>query len=247
MMRSVLNSLRKMYRIYINVVSPKRFLVRKFILNNGIGENLGFCVDVGAGTCPFREQIIDAFSVEHYLPTEIAPNELTAVVSDAVDMPYRTSSTSMVTAFQVIQHIPDFQRALHEWSRVIHLRGYLLITYPFMFGEADVHDFHRWTYEGIAHDLKTSGFQIISHEKQGGLFLMLASVFAGFINNIIPGGRQTWRMKTNFWMVLRLLIITILTFPVALLSWLGLAIDLLWETPPFYGSGIVLAQRSHKK
>ena len=241
---TVLNDLKNIYRKYLSVISPKRYLVRRFIKKNSPsrGNYIQYCVDVGAGTCPFREQLERAFSIRYYIPSDIAPNELTFVVSDAASMPYLQSSISMITAFQVVQHIPSFEAVLQEWKRILAPNGYLLITYPFMFGEADVRDFHRWTYDGMTSVLSAHGFEIIAHEKQGGAFLMLASVIAGTINGLIPGGRQTWRMSTNIWALLRIFLVTLFTFPVALLSWLGLAIDSLWRNPPFYGSGIVLTR-----
>jgi len=53
-----------------------------------------------------------------------------AVVGDALDLPFQTASLDVVMAFEVVEHLPDVERALGEVLRVLRRPGYVLLGVP---------------------------------------------------------------------------------------------------------------------
>jgi SAM-dependent methyltransferase len=55
---------------------------------------------------------------------------------DATALSFADASLAAVASFDVLEHIPDYRRALSEFSRVLARGGLLLLTAPFMLNEA---------------------------------------------------------------------------------------------------------------
>ena len=52
------------------------------------------------------------------------------VCGDATDLPFPDSSFDTVTMFDLLEHVPDHQKAVTEALRVLRPKGYLLISTP---------------------------------------------------------------------------------------------------------------------
>jgi SAM-dependent methyltransferase len=53
-----------------------------------------------------------------------------AVVGDALELPFRDASVDAAMAFEVIEHLPDVERALREVLRVLRRPGYVILGVP---------------------------------------------------------------------------------------------------------------------
>jgi SAM-dependent methyltransferase len=234
---------RRMYRSYFGLVSPSQFMIRRFIRSHEGRFRTERCLDIGGGTSPYEQQLRRSFGVRHYISSDIVSSDRTLLVADACRLPLADATLDLVAAIEVIQHIPDYHALLGEAHRTLSAGGHLFVTYLFVYGECGVHDFHRWTKEGMETDIRAAGFKIISHETKGGALYMLTVLASVLVNNIIPGGRKTWRTETTVPSILRLILIIALGLPFRLLGFVAYWIDRLLPIVGFYVGGMVLARR----
>jgi len=83
----------------------------------------------------------------------------------------------VVIAEQVLEHVPDPQRAVDNMYRMLRPGGVLLITTPFMIkGHPSPYDFSRWTADGIRGLLARSGFSRMTVDSWGNRKCLIADM-----------------------------------------------------------------------
>lgn len=237
-----LRQMRHAYRIYKDIVLPNRYVTRRFIRSVAGSLYVQTCVEVGAGSSPFRRDLERAFAVQNYLSSDIIPNDQTMLVADVRDLPIGTHSIDMFVGFDVIQWISDFEIMLREAHRVLLPGGALLLTYTFLYGDFGVHDYHRWTAKGMEQDLSRVGFEVIAHEKRGGPMFTLMMMGASLLHNLAMGAARDSTEHTRPTVLLRMVLATVLVFPFQLLGWFALGVDRLLPSSGSYLGGMVLAK-----
>jgi SAM-dependent methyltransferase len=237
-----MQALRESYRLYQQLIVPGRHQIRRFIRACASRLFAGTCADVGAGTSPYRMELQRAGIVD-YISFDIAPSDSTMVCADCCRLPLRDNSVDLVVAFDMITCIPDSQSMLAEAARVLAPGGHLMLTYAFVFGESGVHDFRRWTLEGMNRDLSASGFRVVAHEKRGGFFFALTKLCEAVVINCVPGNRASWRAGNSFYAFARVGITAALLLPFQGIGWIALLVDHVFPTSPIYFGGMVMAER----
>ncbi len=235
-------------RAYKYFISPISFLARRFVYRSNkdgllYGE-LNVCADLGSGVAPYKSEIIKRLGIRDYVSLDISPSDNTDVIADARFIPLQKSCLDILVSFDVLQHISNVALVLDEASRVIRPGGYVLFTFPFLYAECDVCDYYRWTKEGMEDELRRRGFEIIRSEKRGGYLFAVLCMIQWAIQHIIPGGRSSWRTQRSWIMALRYILVSLLTLPVIVISWLALMLDYLLPESGYYMGGIVLARKS---
>jgi SAM-dependent methyltransferase len=239
----MMETLRRIYRLYQHAIVPGRYHVRRFIRTCAPRVTARVCADVGAGTSPYRVDLERAFGITDYLSLDLAPSDNTMVCADCCHLPLRDSSVDLVVGFDMITCIPDYRGMLAEAERVIVPGGYLLLTYTFFFGESGVNDFRRWTLEGMTCDLSAFGFRVVAHGKRGGLLFALTKLGESLVLNCVPGNRASWRAGNTFSAFARIAITTMMLLPFQLAGWVALSIDQMLPSSPVYFGGMVVARR----
>ena len=240
----LVRKMRHAYRIYKDIVLPNRYVTRRFIRSVAGSLDVQTCVEVGAGSCPFRRDLERAFAVHNYLSSDIIPNDRTMLVADVLELPIATHSIDMFVAFDVIQWISDFEIMLREAHRVLLPGGALLLTYTFLYGDFGAHDYHRWTAKGMEQDLAKAGFHVIAHEKRGGPMFTLMMMGANLLHNLAMGAARDSTDRTRTTVLLRMGLASMLAFPFQLLGWFALGVDRLLPSSGSYLGGMVLAKRA---
>jgi ubiquinone/menaquinone biosynthesis C-methylase UbiE len=87
------------------------------------------------------------------------------MVGDILQIPLRSGSVDLVTAFDVIEHVDDDAAALGELARVCRSGGHLLVTVPafqFLWGNQDAVSHHRrrYTRSQLEAGVVRAGFRI---------------------------------------------------------------------------------------
>jgi SAM-dependent methyltransferase len=111
-----------------------------------------------------------------------------------------------VLSTQVLEHVPDEKLYLQEAYRVLKPGGKLLIsTHGAFFDHGCPYDFHRWTVDGLALEMRSSGFIIEKMQKltlgARAVFFLAENQFGG-----LWGSRATlrgwglWFFQRFFWM-----------------------------------------------
>jgi len=234
--------MRHAFRIYKDIVLPNRYVTRRFIRSVAGSLAVQTCIDVGAGSCPFRRDLERAFAVQNYLSSDIMPNDRTMLLADVRELPIATHSIGMFVALDVIQWISDFEIMLQEAHRVLLPGGALLLTYTFLYGDFGVHDYHRWTLEGMEQDLAKGGFHVIAHAKRGGPMFTLMMMGANLLHNLAMGPARYSTDRLRNTVLLRMGLASMLAFPFELLGWFALGVDHLLPSSGSYLGGMVLAK-----
>ncbi|MCK6639819.1 MAG: class I SAM-dependent methyltransferase [Bacteroidia bacterium] len=97
------------------------------------------------------------------------------IVCDIISIPEKDGSFDAVLCTEVLEHIPDPVKAIHELSRLLRTGGTMLLTAPFcsLTHFAPFHfstGFNRFFYE---HHLKEAGFEITELQINGNYFAWL--------------------------------------------------------------------------
>jgi SAM-dependent methyltransferase len=128
----------------------------------------GRLLDVGCGTCPYRDLFRD---VTQYTGLELdTPAARALGHADAfyggTRLPFPDASCDVVLCSQVLEHVFDPAAFLAELRRVLADSGTLVLTVPLVWDEHEQPlDYGRYTSFGLAHLLGQAGFRILEHRK----------------------------------------------------------------------------------
>lgn len=116
-------------------------------------------LDIGAQNGPYAK----------YFPRRIALDirggERVHVIGDVQQLCIRDASVDLVLCTEVLEHVPEPQRALDEMFRVLAPGGRLLLTTRFLFPIHDApHDYFRFTKYGLRYLLRR--FEILEIQEE---------------------------------------------------------------------------------
>jgi SAM-dependent methyltransferase len=217
------------YRQYRWYSSPERMRM-KWAVRDWIRRlrPTGTLLEVGGGTSMLRDLIEEEAPGIHYVSSDIAPTNVTAVVLDGTDLPMRKASIDVVLALEVLEHVPDPRKMLLEFDRVLKSGGVVILTVPFMYGLHDFRDYYRYTPLGLETLLAGSRLELRETKLRGGTFVTATGLFKQLIRNTVlgdPGGwRAQGRRKKQLW-----LLIILLELPLMPLMWASMALDSLFD------------------
>ncbi len=101
------------------------------------GESFGDALEIGAGTGYFSLNLLQLGVIERLTATDISPGmlrrlsktadglglEVTTVRAEAEELPFDDESFDIVFGHAILHHIPDLERALAEFRRVLRPGG----------------------------------------------------------------------------------------------------------------------------
>src|ERR1035437_2285963 len=90
---------------------------------------------------------------------ELFPNQITVdidakrqpdVVGDIRNLPFKDNSFSVIICTEVLEHVPEPEKAINELYRVLTKSGKLVLTTRFVYPLHDIpHDYYRYTKYGL--------------------------------------------------------------------------------------------------
>jgi SAM-dependent methyltransferase len=109
----------------------------------------GRTLDVGAQAGPY------AAFFPHRVALDIRGGPGVQVVGDAQALGIAAAAFDVVLCTEVLEHLPEPQKAIDEFERVLKPGGTLLLTTRFVFPIHDApHDYFRYTKYGLRHLLR---------------------------------------------------------------------------------------------
>jgi SAM-dependent methyltransferase len=116
-------------------------------------------LDVGAQNGPY------AALFPRRVALDIAPGRGVHVIGDAQALGIGSASVDAVLCTEVLEHLPEPQRAVDELFRVLRPGGALILTTRFLFPIHDApHDYFRYTKYGLRHLLRR--FEIVELQEE---------------------------------------------------------------------------------
>ena len=116
-------------------------------------------LDIGAQNGPY------AAMFPRRIGLDIRPGRGVRIIGDAQALGIRDGAFPVILCTEVLEHLPEPQRAIDEMYRVLEPGGTLLLTTRFLFPIHDApHDYFRYTKYGLRHLLRR--FEILElHEE----------------------------------------------------------------------------------
>jgi SAM-dependent methyltransferase len=119
----------------------------------------GLTLDLGAQTGPY------AAHFPRRVGLDLQRGAGVAIVGNALELPIRDAAFDLVLCTEMLEHVPEPQRAIDEIHRVLKPGGTLVLTTRFLFPIHDApHDYFRFTKYGLRHLLRN--FEILQLEEE---------------------------------------------------------------------------------
>jgi SAM-dependent methyltransferase len=162
----------------------RREILAKYLKTiSGTGKALDIGAAGGGNTRVLREFGWSAIALEYGATGAAVCKErgLCTVRADATRLPFGDATLDLITAFDIIEHIPDDGRAVREMRRTLRLGGDLLIavpTDPKLWSAHDVAVDHvrRYTSESLRDIVTSNGFQIVDFKNWNVLLKPMAKL-----------------------------------------------------------------------
>tara|TARA_X000000950_G_C13915358_1_gene660751 strand:- start:5144 stop:5860 length:717 start_codon:yes stop_codon:yes gene_type:complete len=136
-------------------------------------ENDSIVLDVGAGTCLFKENFKHCkYLSQDFIQLKDQPYGDIDIVSDITSIPLKDDYADVVFCTEVLEHLPEPIKAIKEFHRLLKSKGKLIITAPLGSGQHQK-PFHfyggytRFFYEKFLNEI---GFEIEVIENNGSIY-----------------------------------------------------------------------------
>jgi len=135
----------------------------------------GDCLDAGAGRMAYKHVLLK--HVNSLTSMDVTPKPGLDAVGSVLDLPWQDSSFDSIFCSQVLEHVPDPERAMRELFRVLKPGRYAVISVPHLaYLHNEPHDYCRFTHYGLRAFLGRSGFEVLEITPAGGLPAFLGHI-----------------------------------------------------------------------
>ena len=158
-------------------------------------------LDVGAGSCPYRTYFDHCeYRAQDFgrLPAEQLQGAKgygkLDYLSDITALPVPSASFDVILCTEVLEHLPEPIKAVHEFSRVLRPKGILLLTTPLGSGlhQEPYHYYGGYTPHWFKKYLDEAGMNVEEIVPNGGFFKYFGQECRRFSFLLTPGpGKNT--------------------------------------------------------
>ncbi len=146
----------------------------------------GRILDAGAGREAYRH-ILEPRG-KAYVGMDLVVRSTDGVIGDVQGLPFREGTFDTVFCSQVLEHVPDPERALAEFKRVLAPGGVLILSVPHIsWLHNEPHDYYRFTCHGLKYLFRKQGFDMVTLAPAGGLFCLLGHIASTVWVNLLFG------------------------------------------------------------
>lgn len=178
----------------------------------------GVVLDIGCADKLFKSYISNNckyIGLDYYETASSLYESKPEIYGDAQNLPFRDNFAETITLLEVLEHLPDPNKAICEAYRVLKNDGVLIVTVPFLYPIHDApYDFQRWTKYGLQELFTRNNFSIKQEEFRG-----KPSETAALLCNI-AASKQFLNLWTNN-IILAVIFIPILILSIPIVNSLG--------------------------
>jgi len=140
----------------------------------------GRLLDIGCGTKPFEKLFVPF--VDQYIGLEYSPESgyrgnKADFCGDAAYLPLADESVDTILCTEVMEHVPDPERTIQEFARILTPGGTVITTAPFFYPIHDAYDFFRYSPDGLKAIMERYGLTVEEVRPLSGTAVTLAALF----------------------------------------------------------------------
>ncbi len=157
-------------------------LVAEFYAKNLRQHAKGKLLDLGCGTVPlflvYKDYVTDTICVDW--ENTLHKNEYQDSACDLTkSLPFKDREFDTIILSDVLEHIPQPEYLWKEISRILAIKGKLIMNVPFYYWiHEQPHDYYRYTEFALRRFVEISGMKLIQLNSIGGVPEILADVFS---------------------------------------------------------------------
>lgn len=190
----------------------------------------GIALDIGCGWKPhlaiFERQVSTYVGLEH--PRSPSGSTVVDVYGDGLRLPIRANAIDTVLSFQVLEHVPEPDDMMREFTRVLKPGGYLILTAPHIWGlHEEPHDYYRYTKYGLTYLCQKHGLDIEYVKAMSGYWVTTGQRFCYYLRGFYGFWLARWGIRLAWWLV----------------QWASLALDRLHRVESDSWNYIVVANK----
>lgn len=135
---------------------------------NAIKSKNSLVIDIGSGISPItpvpeKTLFID---IEKEAIEFLRKNKFSAQEGDINNLKIKKNSADLIYCSEVLEHLPDYNSALKELSRILKPKGHIIITVPthdYYWKDDDefVGHFRRFNPDNLKKDIQRSGLEVL--------------------------------------------------------------------------------------
>ncbi len=162
-------------RVYLSLKNNLfSYRYRKWRIGKHVPD-AGRILDIGSGTAPVSPDLARTVVADISAEAMKNVNAATKVVTSVTAMSFDAASFDSVLCSEVLEHVPDDQKAVAELRRVLKPGGVLIVTVPYQkrfWAEDDEYVGHIRRYDSgeLEQKLLSCGFRSIRTYKLSGIF-----------------------------------------------------------------------------
>lgn len=176
--------------------------VKRIAIRIGTHEKL---LDIGAGELKYRRYFSNCQYISNDLgvgDSEWIYNNID-IVSPAENIPVADASFDHILCTQVLEHIETPDRVFAEFNRILKINGMLYLSVPLSAIEHQVpYDYFRYTRYGLESLGRRFGFEILSVEPHGGIFINIENMIWCAFWLLFPAKRFSWLRYIVYFLLL---------------------------------------------
>lgn len=144
----------------------------------------GKLLDAGAGRMAYKH-ILEK-RCQEYVGMDIGNQAGLDITGDIQQMKLADNSFDTIFCSQVLEHVPEPQKAISECYRVLEKGGHLILSAPHLgYLHNEPHDYYRYTKHGLRFMLEKVGFKILTLEPAGGVLSFLGHIPSTLLVNML--------------------------------------------------------------
>lgn len=164
----------------------------------------GSLLDAGAGRLSYRFILGKLCDTYRSIDIDVR-GETVDSVGDIQKLPVKDDVFDTVFCTQVLEHVPEPQKAINEIYRVLKKGGHAIFTVPHLgYLHNEPHDYYRYTKHGLKFMLEKAGFDVEDIIPAGGLISFLGHIISTIVMNFtagIPGISRLVFMVNKFFVM----------------------------------------------
>lgn len=154
----------------------------------------GPLLDVGCGSRPYDSY----FTHMHKVSCDFdSKRGLVDVECPATALPFADGSFSSIFCTEVLEHVPQPQKAWCEFYRVLQPGGRTLVSVPMWWPAHELpFDFYRYPEHGLRYLAESAGFRVLQLMPRGGIYAFIGQVMILGFSRYFPARvlRSVWNL-----------------------------------------------------